>query len=225
MRTTRRVDIPISGMSCASCAVNIEKGLSQLEGVSQANVNFATEKGTIVYRPDLVGEEEFVKTIQELGYDVRLERVTIPIGGMSCASCVERIERVLNDLPGVVQANVNFATEKATVEYFPTQVSLSDMKKAIEEVGYEVRQVEEEVPLEDREKAARQKEIRDLRLKVVVSAILSVPLFLGSFPEWFPWMPDVLNNYLVLFLLATPVQFWAGCKNKFDQDPEKYAEK
>jgi len=141
MKTTKRIDIPITGMSCASCASNIEKNLSRLEGVIQANVNFATQRGTVTYYPDLVREEDFIKTIQKLGYYARLEK---------------------------------------------------------------------DVPLKDMEKEARQKEIRDLRIKVIVSAVLSIPIFLGSFPEWFPWIPDILKNYVVLFILATPVQFWAG---------------
>ena len=115
-QTAQRVDLPIRGMSCASCAANIQKGLSHVAGVSDANVNFATEKATITFDPDQVGVGDFIKTVKDLGYGARVERVTVPVRGMSCASCVEKVQKALSSVPGVVRAAVNFATEKATVE-------------------------------------------------------------------------------------------------------------
>lgn len=206
---TERINIPIKGMSCPSCVTTIEKGLSKLEGVSEVSVNFGTERATIVHDPGIVQIEKFVDTIKDLGYQANVEKVTIPIGGMTCASCVATIEKALK-LEGVTHADVNLATEKATIEYFPSQVSLAEIKKAIEDVGYKVLEIAEETAPEDREKEARQKEVKTLKTKLAVGVILAIPLFLGSFKEWFPWVPGFLTNYFTLWIIATPVQFWVG---------------
>ena len=203
----KRIELPIRGMSCASCAATLEKGLSGLKGVRQAAVNFAAEKAVVTYDPAHAQEIDFIKTIRDLGYEAGLENAMIAIQGMACASCVEKIEKALRVLPGVIKASVNFATEKATVEFLPPQVGVSDLIRAIHELGYKAMVEEEAV---DREKEAREREIWTLKMKFAVGALLSVPIFLGSFPEWFPWMPRFLNDFYVLLVLTTPVQFWVG---------------
>ncbi|MBI3988880.1 MAG: heavy-metal-associated domain-containing protein, partial [candidate division NC10 bacterium] len=100
--TTKRVELPVQGMSCGSCVARIEKGLSEVSGILTASVNFAAEKVTITYDPGQAQVKEFVKTIRELGYEAPLEKATIAIQGMSCASCVAKIEKGLSELPGVV---------------------------------------------------------------------------------------------------------------------------
>lgn len=204
-----RISIPIGGMSCAGCAANIEKGLSRLEGVAQASVNFATERVTVVYDPNLVEPGRFVQTIQDLGYQAEVDKVTIPIRGMACASCVEKIERALSRLEGVIQVNVNFATQQATVQYFPTQVSLSDLKRVIVEAGYELL---EAGALMGREQAAREEEIRTLRRKFSFSVVLAGLVLVGSMPHIVPGLSGIPRQLLFLILLGltTPVQFWAG---------------
>ncbi|MEE8403291.1 MAG: heavy metal translocating P-type ATPase [Candidatus Hydrothermarchaeaceae archaeon] len=206
---TERIDIPIKGMSCASCAATIEKGLSKLGGVDEANVNFGTGKATIVYDPGVAKVGEFIDAIKDLGYQANVEKATIPVGGMTCASCVSAIEKALQ-LDGVTRADVNLATEKATVEYFPSQISLSGIKKAITDTGYKVLEMAEGTAPEDREQEARQKEDGKLKTKLAVGIILGALLFLGSFKELFPWVPGLLNNHLTLLIIATPVQFWVG---------------
>jgi copper ion binding protein len=99
---TTRIDLPVRGMTCASCVARIERGLANIPGVQEASVNLATEHTTLTYDPEQVGEEEIAKTIQELGYEVPVERLTLAIGGMSCASCVATIERELHAVPGVL---------------------------------------------------------------------------------------------------------------------------
>ncbi|MBU2559623.1 heavy metal translocating P-type ATPase [archaeon] len=195
-------------MTCATCAVTIEKGLSKVEGVSDANVNFGTEKATITYNPDKVHAGKFVDAIKDVGYKATVEKVTIPIGGMTCASCVAAIEKALR-LEGIIRADVNLATEKATVEYLPAQITLSEIKKAITGAGYKVLEMPEEGAPVDMERAARQKEINILKTKLAVGAVLGTVLLLGSF-EWIPFVPDILRNHFTMLLLSTPVQFWVG---------------
>jgi Cu+-exporting ATPase len=139
-----------------------------------------------------------------------LARLDVPIRGMSCASCVEKIETVLRGLPGVTGAAVNFAAERATVSFIPSIQSSSDLRKAIRDVGYEPLEVHESAASVDYEKEARDREVRELGLKTLIGALFSIPLLLGMLSEWFPGTPKWLTNHLVQFLLATPVHLWVG---------------
>ncbi len=201
----KKIDIPIKGMICASCATTIEKGLSKLNGVSEANVNFGTEKATIVYDSDTVQVEKFVDTIKDVGYQADVEKVILPIEGMTCASCAATIEKALK-LNGVARADVNLATEKAMVEYFPSQISLGQIKKAIEGAGYKVLEMAEEVAPEDREREARRKEVKTLKTKFAIGATLAILLLLGSFRLG----PAFLSSHVALLIIASPVQFGVG---------------
>jgi len=204
-----RLDLPIRGMSCASCVEKIETGLSKLEGIEEAAINFAAEKGTVLYDPSRVSVSRIVREIENLGYGTRTEEITIPVRGMSCASCVEKIETQLRSLPGVTKADVNFAAERATVSFIPSLHSPSDLRKAIREIGYEPLEIADSSASVDYEKDARDREIRELRVKTLVGAALSIPLLLGMISEWMP-IPEWLTNHLFQFLLATPVHFWVG---------------
>jgi Cu+-exporting ATPase len=210
---TKRLEMPVAGMSCASCVVKVEKGLSKLRGVLDAKVNFATEKATVIFDPDQVQEKDFIQTIKELGYEAGVEKVTLPIQGMSCASCVEKVQTALRNVPGVIKADVNFATEKATVEYILGEVAVKDLSKAVEKAGYRMIEVEEGDLLE-REKAAREAEFRKLKYKFIAGVILVVPLFilvhwaklgLSSIVEL-----GKQTNFFIQLILQTPVQFWVG---------------
>ena len=142
---------------------------------------------------------------------VQEERLTLPVKGMHCASCVGKVETALAGVPGVREASVNLATEKASVVLIPGQATVADLRRAVRAAGYEIP---EEIPTDaaapDRERAEREKENRLLRWKFSVGAVLSLPVLLGSFPQLFPWIPAVLQNPRVQLLLATPVQFWVG---------------
>jgi len=202
----------ISGMTCASCAARIERGLKAVAGVEEAHVNLATEKAEIIFNPVKVDDKILVQTIHDLGYQVvppREDKLTISVGGMTCAACVNRVEKTLGALPGVAKANVNIATERATVTFDGDRVDRGDFRKVIEDLGYEVRGFEGESPV-DREAQARRQEIHRLKQKSLFSAIMTGIIMLGSMPDWFPWVPRLLQESRVLFILATPVQFWAG---------------
>jgi Cu+-exporting ATPase len=122
---------------------------------------------------------------------------------------VNRIEKALGKLEGVSEAQVNLATEKATLLYRPDKVGKTEFRKTIENLGYEIRGFEEEISA-DREAKARSLEVRNQKRKFLISAALSAAIFMGSMPEWFPWWPGFLQYHFSLFLLTTPVQFWAG---------------
>jgi P-type Cu+ transporter len=213
-KSEKKIALPISGMSCASCAGRIEKGLSLLEGVREANVNLATEKAVVAYDPGVTSPEKMIRVVEDLGYRVASlaaapKKLVMAVGGMTCAACVNRVEKTLKGLEGVVEANVNLATEKATVLYQEDRLQREDFRKAISDLGYQVLGFDEEGWV-DREREERNREIGRQKKKFLVSAILTAGVFVGSMPEWFPWWPKVLQSYVVLFVLTTPVQFWAG---------------
>ena len=207
-----RIDLPLEGMSCASCAAHIEGGLADLAGVSHASVNFAAEKASVVFDPRKLGLADLVKSVGDLGYRVPTAKANIPVQGMSCASCVERIETALRETRGVASASVNFATETAAVEYVPALIGVADLARVIREAGYEPILKEEGVEGEivDRQREEHEKLLKQLRVKLIASAVIGLAVMLGSAPHMFPWMPGFLQNFVVLWILATPIQFWAG---------------
>ena len=141
-----------------------------------------------------------------------MARATLPVRGMHCAACVGKVERALTGVPGVEQASVNLATERATVAYDPARADLDTLRAAVERAGYELG-AESAAPVDgepDGEEAARARAQRQLRTRVVVGAVLSVPIVLGSMPEIFPWAPAWLRDPGLLLVLTTPVQFWVG---------------
>lgn len=211
-RSKQRVALDIGGMSCASCAVRIEGALRSVRGVSSANVNFAAEKAAVEFDPSEVSVETLIDAVKETGYQVRTQTRQVGIGGMTCASCAARVESALAELPGVQKVNVNLATEKATLEYVG-DLPFSHIKRAVEDAGYRAFDVEEKSAT-DREKAAREAEIRGMWRRFLAGAILSFPLAVFMVGELFPalWgvLPDILRNPWFQLVLATPVQFGVG---------------
>ncbi len=203
-----RIDLPITGMSCASCAQTIQKSLSELQGVRKASVNLATSKATIFYDPKRAGVDTFISSIRKSGYDVGTVSVELPIQGIDCASCVQKIEQALLESKGVTNAVVNLATEKARVDYIPEETNLAEIKKTIESTGYKV--IESEIEeVEDYERVIREREYNKLKRKFLFGLVISVIVLIGSL-EWIPGVPKIITNYFLLWILATPVQFWAG---------------
>jgi Cu+-exporting ATPase len=157
--TENRTTLSITGMHCANCAFTVERSLKKAAGVTDAAVNFATEQASVTFDPATANPADLVKRVEDAGYGVVTARVELPITGMTCANCAATVERTLNKkVPGVIQANVNFATERASVEYIPGVASVAAMIEAIEKAGYGVVQTEEgaETPLEDVEAKARE---------------------------------------------------------------------
>jgi len=197
-----RASIHITGMTCTTCASTIEKVLSQTPGVEQADVNFASEKASIKYDPTKVDLAKIRASVSELGYGIAVKKSIFPVGGMTCASCVARVEEALSSVPGVISASVNLASEKATVEYLEG-TQLADMKRAVKDAGYELGA--EAQALEDVTTAV-QREVRALRNRFIVAAVLAAAIMaLG-------WGPSFVGKSYLLWALATPVQFWAGLR-------------
>ena len=211
---SKKETIKITGMSCAACAARIEKGLNKVEGVKNAAVNFAIEKATVEYDENLVNAEALDNVIKKLGYDVIKEQiqtsgsVSLKLGGMSCAACAARIEKRLSKLEGVEKAAVNLASEKASVEYDSSKLKVSDMIKAVEDLGYKAERADD-VSV-DKEKEQREKEIKRLRLELIVSAVLSSPLVLAMLLTLVNIDLAFFHNEYFQLIVATPVQFIIG---------------
>ncbi|WP_028306783.1 heavy metal translocating P-type ATPase [Desulfitibacter alkalitolerans] len=210
------IALKIKGMTCASCVRRVETGLKKLDGISEANVNLSTEKVTIDYDDTVVRVEEIVNFIKEIGYNAypaNVEKVTLPVGGMTCASCVRRIENEVKKVAGVFSASVNLAAERVTVEYDSDAISLADIKKVIVKLGYQVFDGQRETS-EDRERLEREKEMKRLTLDFILGAVLTTIVLIGSLPHmmegWGQWVPAVLTMPLTLLILTTPVQFISG---------------
>jgi len=132
--------LSIRGMTCAACAQRIEKAVRKLPGVQQASINLASEKLFVEYDGDAISLDAVKEAVVKAGYEVveraESQAVTIPIGGMTCAACAQRVEKALKKTEGVESASVNFATEKAVVQYRPGEVRLSALREAIAKAGY-----------------------------------------------------------------------------------------
>jgi len=199
-KKSEKAHIHITGMTCTTCAATIEKGLAETPGVEQANVSFASEKASIEYDPTKVDLAKIKNTISQLGYGTATKKSIFPVSGMTCASCVARVEQALSSVPGVISANVNLASEKATVES-TERTELADLRKAVKEAGYELGP--EVQALEDITTAI-QREIRAIRNRFILAAVLGLSIMaLG-------WGPTFLGKPYLLWAMATPVQFWAG---------------
>lgn len=150
-KQAKKIILPVTGMTCASCAATIEKGLAKLPGVSRVNVNLASEKASIEYDSSKVDTKALMDTISDVGYGVAVEKTIFSVGGMTCASCVANNEKALAKVPGVISANVNLASEKATVSYLRGETSMADFRRALESAGYSVvgekeeRKVDEDI--------------------------------------------------------------------------------
>ncbi|MBE3581939.1 MAG: copper-translocating P-type ATPase [Thermoanaerobacteraceae bacterium] len=208
-----RISLPVEGMSCASCVAKVEKALKNIPGVQAVQVNLLTRKATVEYNPRGTHVMDLVKTIQELGYNVPQEEVLLNVRGMSCASCVAKVERVVKSLPGVTEVVVNLPAESARVRFYPGAISKGEIKKAIGKLGYEASEKVTGQEALDREREARQREIRRQARNMWIAWPLSLLVMLGMFRDvWiFPYfVPEFLSNTLVLWLLTTPVVFIPG---------------
>jgi Cu+-exporting ATPase len=208
---SKKISIKITGMTCASCAQNIEKALNRIEGVVKASVNFSFEKASIEYDSALASPAAFENAITSLGYGVAKSEVALKIGGMHCATCASNIEKALLKTRGITSASVSFPLEQARIVYDPEIVSVSDMKKVIESVGYTASEKIGKLEA-DREQRAREEEIKRQKINFIIALVLAIPISLGDMGRNLGWgfVPEFLKNDYLLFILATIVMLFPG---------------
>jgi Cu+-exporting ATPase len=198
--------LPIEGMSCATCALRVERALRAVPGVRQVQVNLATDSAAVEAAPS-VAAETLQRAVEQAGYAVPRETVALAIDGMSCASCVGRVEKALAAVPGVVEASVNLATAQATVTRLAGAADLGTLRQAVQRSGYDAAPVEDAAAGNT---PARRSAGGDAGWRVALAALLSAPLVLPMLlaPFGVHWMPPAAWQ----FALATPVQFWLGAR-------------
>jgi Cu+-exporting ATPase len=210
MSETKQVILPITGMTCANCVATVERNLRKEKGVTVANVNLSSERATVEYNPEFSKLGSLIERVTKAGYGVATGDADLLIKRMSDDSDARRIEKVVNKIEGVLDVYVSLTTERARIRYIPTIVSQAELRREIKSAGFEV--VETGTDTEDAEQITRQNEIDHQRRLLIIGIIFTVPLFILAMirdllmPAWAeqPWV-----NW-VMFLLATPVQFYVG---------------
>ncbi len=213
MAAPRELSIPIAGMTCANCSSGIERDLRALDGVAEVEVNLAAERARVVFDPAVTREDRLVARVKELGYDVPVATLELPVTGMTCANCSAAIERTLTrKVPGVVRASVNLAADRARVDYVPGATGRKEIVAAIERAGYGVVDAPAG-PAEDVEQIAREREARRQSRLFFAGLAFTAPLFALSMARDFglvgAWAHAGWVNVAML-ALAAPVQFWVG---------------
>ncbi len=207
---TKQITLPVQGMTCASCVAHVERALKKVDGVADVNVNLATESASVEFTPEGAEVSQLMAAVRDVGYDVATEKATLPIGGMTCASCVAHVEGALVKTPGVVDVNVNLATEKASVEYIPTMTGLPEFRRAVADVGYEVLPSAEEKAEEELSREVRK--MQDARRRMLLAWLFTGPIIVWMLPEMLAGLawPNPTVFKLGMLLLAAPVLFWVG---------------
>jgi Cu+-exporting ATPase len=179
----------VTGMTCASCAAHVQKAVSKLDGVEASEVNIATEKLNVKYSEEKQTFDSLKKAVENAGYGLREEqnskKVELLVEGMSCASCSAAVERATRKLDGVISAQVNLIANRGSFEYDPSRVKLSEIKAAIEKAGYTPREIEGE-KTRDLEKERRAREIRNMRIRLIIAAVFSLPVLYIAMSHMFP---------------------------------------
>ncbi len=214
---SKEIRFGVQGMTCASCVTRVERALKKQPGVAQAAVNLATEQASVFVNTDGTNVAALLEAVNDAGYEPVRASLELGVKGMTCASCVGRVERALRKLDGVLSAAVNLATEKASVEYLPDAVSPADIGAAIRDAGYEPVDLDASA---DAGRPARDAELLALRKDLVFAAALTVPLvFIVMAPMLFPGLTAAMHGVLsaagwrwVELALTTPVLFVAGSR-------------
>ncbi len=211
MPPTKQLTLPITGMTCANCVAAVERNIKKVDGVQVANVNLSSERATVEFDPALAGLDDFLTKIERAGYGIAAGEADLLIQRMSDDNDARRLEKTLYELEGVIEAAVNFATERARVKYIPTIISQAELRRAVISAGFEA--IETGADAEDVEALAREKEIAEQRRLLIIGLIFTVPLFLFSMARDFGllgmWAHQSWVNWL-MFAMATPVQFYVG---------------
>ena len=213
MENQHQVTLPILGMTCANCVASVEKSLAKTQGVQEAQVNLSSERATVRFDPDKATVADLVKHIQDAGYDVAIGDASLQLEGLIDPSDALSLEKALNQVEGVIYAQVNPTNGKLTVRYVPTIVSQNELRQAVRKIGYKLLELSGE-NTEDPEAAARANEIAHQRKLLNLGLLFTIPLFTISMGHDFGLLPMFLAHApwlpWLLFALATPVQFIVG---------------
>ncbi|NLW72269.1 MAG: copper-translocating P-type ATPase [Chloroflexi bacterium] len=212
MANPKQVSLPIIGMTCANCVAAVEKSLNKTEGVEEASVNLSSERASVRFDSGKVQLSALVEHIRSAGYDVALGDWNTAISGLSDPTDALHLEKAIDAVDGVLYAKANIGTEKLTVRYIPTIVSVSELRQAVQKVGF--RPADRANTEVDPEETARQHEISRQRRMLIIALAFTLPLFVLSMSRDFNLLPSALAHApwmdWLFFALATPVQFYVG---------------
>jgi len=212
MDTKKSLNLDIIGMTCASCARTVERGLKRLDGVEEVTVNVATDRAAVTFDPTALNVTDLVGRVRESGYDVDARRVILPIGGMTCASCVRHVERALGKVEGVTAVAVNLATERATVEYLPSVATVDAMREAVHNAGYEVLDEAAQPAAGEEAVDPEAAKMAAARRRMVVAWAFTGPIVVIMLLHmvWGIAWPSMMAVEVALMALALPVLAWPG---------------
>ncbi|MFV0392087.1 MAG: heavy metal translocating P-type ATPase [Paludibacteraceae bacterium] len=195
--------LPLEGVESEHCAIIVEKGLERIKGIKSHRVELNNRRATItVENPDTV--DEAIKAVKALGYGVSTTKKTFPVLGMTCASCASSAESIVRNQEGVINASVNFATGNLAVEYLPNMTNSTELRKAVQSIGYDLL-IESENKQQETLEAIHTQKFRKLKTKTIWAVILSLPVVvIGMFFMNMPYANEIM------WILATPVVFWLG---------------
>ena len=195
--------LPIKGMYCAACIIHVSHALEDVEGVETANVNLATEKATVTLE-HAVDLGDLTHALEDAGYGITTQAVTLGLGGVASADSAKQIETAIHSFEGVTSIEVDLSNEQATIEYIPGITGISDFRHAIQDAGFSVLAV-----ISDDDEASTPKDVKVLRNKFIFGLVIAsaIMTFMAA-PRLMNWVPFDMN-YLLL-ALALPVQVWAG---------------
>ncbi len=213
MSNTKQLTLPITGMTCANCVATVERNLKKLDGVETAVVNLSSERATVDFDSAKLQLNDFIARVNRAGYGVATGDAELIIKRMSDDNDARRLQNALSKLEGVVEANVNFTTEKANIKYVPTIISQAELRRAVSSAGFET--IELGGDAEDAEAKAREHEIKYQLNMLILGLVFTVPLFIYSMSMDFGLIPSNAGHasftaQLFMWFLATPVQFIVG---------------
>ncbi|WP_249621139.1 heavy metal translocating P-type ATPase [Desulfuromonas sp. CSMB_57] len=212
--SVEQIQLPIGGMTCASCVHHVRQALLKVPGVSDAAVNLAGERAAIRFDGEQATLNDLIAAVRAAGYHVPEQRLQFEVNGMHCASCVARVEKALRQLPGVLEAQVNLATARAGVRHVPGLAQVDDFRRALREIGFQYRALDDS-PTIDQEAETREALAHRQALHAMLLAwAFTLPLILWMIPDMvfgIVW-PSMTVMHLGMILLAVPVLFWAGRK-------------
>jgi P-type Cu+ transporter len=212
--SAEQIQLPVGGMTCASCVNHVRQALLKVPGVADTAVNLAGERAAIHFDSEQVTLSDLVAAVRAAGYGVPEQRLQFEVGGMHCASCVARVEKALRQLPGVLEAQVNLATARAGVRHIPGLTQVDDFRRALRELGFQYQALDDS-PAADQDAETREALAhRQARQAMLLAWAFTLPLMLWMIPDMLfgiVW-PSMMVMHLGMILLTVPVLFWAGRK-------------